>query len=178
MQPEHEPASAASIDRLTETLFELAGNQHVRVIEALAAVLTRRGREGLCGRPSGTSEPARERRFASLAGDTDSVARRPICQRIARRALRGSLIDPTRGATAMHRIDVIPAWSRNFLPVGMFGPFLFYRLTPEQLRACEWQNSHDADGIIDPKKFPRSNTSDPYWWPGSASTSGPDHAAS
>jgi hypothetical protein len=28
----------------------------------------------------------------------------------------------------MHRIDVSPAWSRDLLPIGMFGPFLFYRL--------------------------------------------------
>ena len=38
----------------------------------------------------------------------------------------------------MHRIDVSPAWARNLLPTGMFGPFLFYRPTPPRVRPGEW----------------------------------------
>jgi hypothetical protein len=160
MQREHHP-SPASIDRLANTLFDLAGYHGVRVIEALAAVLTRRGAERL-GRPSGLSEPAAGRPFTTLAEDEDSDARRAICRRIARRALHGSLIDPTQGATAMHRIDDVPAWSRDHLPIGMFGPFLFYRLAPEQLASLNAPHSPVAKGISDPEAS-RREVPDTCW---------------
>jgi hypothetical protein len=48
------------------------------------------------------------------------------------------LVDPTRGATAVHRIDDSPAWSRDLLPIGMFGPFLFYRPPPPRWQAGGW----------------------------------------
>ena len=129
--------SLALVERLADALFDLAGDQDVRVIEALAAVLARRWRRGCHSPLRGLSEPAAAPRFGSQASDADGVMRRAICQRIARRALHGSLVDPTRGATAVHRIDVNPAWSRDLLPIGMFGPFLFYRPAPPQARAIE-----------------------------------------
>jgi hypothetical protein len=129
--------SLASVERLADALFDLAGDQDVRVIEALAAVLARRWRRGCHGALRGLSEPAAAPRFGSQASDADGAMRRAICQRIARRALHGSLVDPTRGATAVHRIDVNPAWSRDLLPTGMFGPFLFYRPAPPQARSIE-----------------------------------------
>jgi hypothetical protein len=104
--------------------------------------------------------------------DTDRDARHAICRRIARRALRGSLIDPTRGATAMHRIDDVPAWSRDHLPIGMFGPFLFYRLTPEQLASADESHSPDRRDIFIPQAS-RNEAPDPCWSP-SSSSSDPD----
>ena len=127
--------SLASVERLADALFDLAGDQDVRVIEALAAVLARRWRRGCHGALRGLSEPVAAPRFGSQASDGDGAMRRAICQRIARRALHGSLVDPTRGATAVHRIDVNPAWSRDLLPTGMFGPFLFYRPAPPRAQA-------------------------------------------
>jgi hypothetical protein len=129
--------SVALVERLADALFDLAGDQDVRVIEALAAVLARRWRRGLQGPLRGLSEPADAPRFGRQESAADAAMRRAICQRIARRALHGSLVDPTRGATAMHRIDVSPAWSRDLLPTGMFGPFLFYRPTPPRGRAID-----------------------------------------
>jgi hypothetical protein len=168
MQPDHElDAGPPSIDWLADTLLDLAGNQQVRVIEALAAVLTRRGAGGL--RHPGLSEPALARPFTTLAEDTDSVARRAVCQRIARRALRGSLVDPTRGATAVHRIDDVPAWSRDLLAIGMFGPFLFYRLTPEQLSRAHDSHSPDEWSLASPQAS-RNEAPDPCWWPDSSSS--------
>lgn len=162
MQRDPEP-SPTSIDRLADTLFDLAGYHGVRVIEALAAVLTRRGPEGF--RPSGLCEPAAARPFTTLVDDADRDARRAICRRIARRALRGSLLDPTRGATAMHRIDDVPAWSRDQLPIGMFGPFLFYRLTPEQLAHAHDLHSPAVCEAFSPQAS-RSEAPDPCWCPG------------
>ena len=57
----------------------------------------------------------------------DFECRLGLCRRIARRALRGSLTDPTRGANAFHRIEASPDWARELLPVAVYGPFLFYR---------------------------------------------------
>jgi hypothetical protein len=48
-------------------------------------------------------------------------------RRVARRALRGSLADPTKGANAFHRIEASPPWARPLLPIAMYGPYLFYR---------------------------------------------------
>jgi hypothetical protein len=48
-------------------------------------------------------------------------------RRVARRALRGSLADPTKGANAFHRIEASPPWARALLPIAMYGPYLFYR---------------------------------------------------
>jgi hypothetical protein len=129
--------SVALVEWLTDALFDLAGDQDVRVIEALAAVLARRWRRGLQSPRRGLSEPADSPRFGRPESDVDTAMRRAICQRIARRALHGSLVDPTRGATAVHRIDVNPAWSRDLLPIGMFGPFLFYRPAPPRGRATD-----------------------------------------
>ena len=134
--------SLNSIARLADTLFDLAGDQDVRVIEALAAVLARQWARLWRDEPGsplrGLCEASAARPFAHEASDPDAVTRRAICQRVARRALHGSLVDPTRGATAVHRIDDSPAWSRDLLPIGMFGPFLFYRPPPPRSQAGDW----------------------------------------
>jgi hypothetical protein len=145
MQPERatrRQIGLALVERLADDLFDLAGGQDVRVIEALAAVLARRWRGGFQNPLRGLSEATFEHGFANQASDADTAMRRAICQRIARRALRGSLVDPTRGATAVHRIDDSPAWSRDLLPIGMFGPFLFYRPAPPRMRASDWPGAH------------------------------------
>jgi hypothetical protein len=53
----------------------------------------------------------------------------------------------------VHRIDVSPAWSRDLLPIGMFGPFLFYRLAPRQSLADDWLSalspSHQEIAVFD-----------------------------
>jgi len=139
MQPEHaprQPDAPALVERLAGALFDLAGDQDVRVIEALAAVLARQRREDHDPPCPGLSEAAAEPSFAQHASGPETAVRHAICQRIARRALRGSLVDPTGGATAVHRIDVSPPWSRDLLPIGMFGPFLFYRPAPTPMGAA------------------------------------------
>jgi hypothetical protein len=107
-------------------LLGLAGDESVRVVEALAAALANGGRH----RP-GAALDAVVRTSPGLCEDSTSIddlgRRLGLCRRVARRALRGSLADPTRGANAFHRIDEGPGWARDLLPVAMFGPFLFYR---------------------------------------------------
>jgi hypothetical protein len=161
MQPERsEPRQIglALAERLADALFDLAGDQDVRVIEAVAAVLARRWARRSRDEPGnslrGLSEATAARPFAHEASDPDTVIRRAICQRIARRALHGSLVDPTRGATAVHRIDDSPTWSRNLLPIGMFGPFLFYRPTPPRWQAGDWPGpySRTQQQIVGPDR--------------------------
>jgi hypothetical protein len=151
MQPERarpRPAALVLVERLACTLFDLAGDQDVRVIEALAAVLARQW-QGEHEEPyPGLSEATAQPRFMNEGSGADVPLRRAICHRIARRALCGSLVDPTRGATAVHRIDISPPWSRDLLPIGMFGPFLFYRPTPTPVQGGA---------------RPRVGTSGPQW---------------
>lgn len=141
MQPDlalRHQESSERVDRLADSLYEIAGDQDVRVIEALAAVFANRRKTAIQEAQCGLSEPATPSGFDHTGADPGVDERRAICQRVARRALRGSLVDPTRGANAVHRIEVSPAWSRNLLPIGVFGPFLFYRLTPARQRARDW----------------------------------------
>lgn len=51
-----------------------------------------------------------------------------ICRRVARRALRGLLADPTNGATHYHTKAILPRWARAQAPVAEIGEHLFYRL--------------------------------------------------
>lgn len=114
-------------EQLALTLLAIGGDQNVRVLEALAATFMNRAQRQI-------DDPelvASERCGFSFDGvaHADELGRRlELCRRIARRAVRGSLADPTQGATAFHRLDANPAWSRHRLPVATFGSFLFYKL--------------------------------------------------
>lgn len=133
MQPEplevEDRERQCSVDRLALTLLTLGADQSVRVLEALAAALVNRARQPR--RELTLREPPppgfRDAGTASAFGN-----KLPLCRRIARRALRGSLADPTLGATGFHRLEGNPAWAHDLLPVASFGSFLFYQLpTPE-----------------------------------------------
>lgn len=125
-RPERETA-------LTLTLVDLAGDASVRVVEALAAALVNDLRERPDDAPEGWSAAASSsspspRGLCEDARAIDDFERRlGLCRRVARRALRGSLADPTRGANAFHRIEASPPWARGLLPVAEHGSYLFYR---------------------------------------------------
>lgn len=132
MPPENDRNCAHDPGReeaLTLRLLDLAGGESVRVVEALAAALVNDLRE----RPE---EAIRD--WSAAPGAAPGLAedgrtfdefdcRLALCRRVARRALRGSLSDPTRGANAFHRIEASPEWARGLLPVATYGPYLFYR---------------------------------------------------
>jgi len=48
------------------------------------------------------------------------------CLRIARRAAKGVLKDPTGGATHYHAKDVYPPWTNGRKPSAKIGNHLFY----------------------------------------------------
>jgi N-acetylmuramoyl-L-alanine amidase len=126
--PPEQDADLAREEALTLALLDLAGTDSVRVIEALAAALV----NDLRDRPEDATEhwsapPAPTGLCEDGRVIRDFDCRLGLCRRIARRALRGSLTDPTRGANAFHRIEASPAWARELLPVAVYGPYLFYR---------------------------------------------------
>lgn len=125
------PVPDERIERLANALLSLAGDESVRVLEALAAALVNRLDEDDAA-VEAAAEALEELRGPGLseaspawAGNTDE--RLALCRRIARRALRGSLFDPTGGANAFHRVDASPSWARRLMPVAVCGSFLFYR---------------------------------------------------
>jgi hypothetical protein len=126
--PPEQGVDHAREEALTLTLLDLAGDDSVRVIEALAAALVndlRERPEEVAESWSAVAAPAGLCEDARVTGDFG--CRLGLCRRIARRALRGSLADPTRGANAFHRIEASPDWARGLLPVATYGPYLFYR---------------------------------------------------
>lgn len=118
------------IEHLAVALVTVAGDQNVRVLEAVAAALANRyRRQDETGHAAGPEEadllgPGLAE--APAAWDGQRCERLELCRRIARRAVRGSLTDPTGGATTFHRVDESPAWARHLLPLAVFGRFLFY----------------------------------------------------
>jgi hypothetical protein len=117
----------ASVEQLASTLLTVGADQDVRVLEALAAALVNGCRQTGHRIDYALNEPAAAV-FADATANRDLGRKLQLGRRVARRALRGSLADPTLGATAFHRIDANPAWSRELLPVAVIGSFLFYKL--------------------------------------------------
>ena len=122
-------AAAARIttDRIAAALLHIASNENVRVIEALASTIVNALQSGAEAKHSFVFGRARLLRYPSLIA-TDETAKTAAFKRIARRALSKTLNDPTLGATAFHRIETSPTWSKGRLPIAVFGAFLFYRL--------------------------------------------------
>lgn len=137
-----EPAAAAAsnsdplVEHLAWRLLALASDQSVRTIEALASVLTNQDHDGPVsvedappvGRLPPVCPPQSKASVELEAEQTEPSENLPLCRRVARRAVHRSLLDPTGGANAFHRIDASPRWSKRSLPIASFGSFLFYRL--------------------------------------------------
>ena len=121
----------ATVERLATTLLRIGADQEVRVLEALAATLVNGGGRDRPGRDFGLAEPE-PAAFIDRPPVGDCDRKLELGRRIARRALRGSLVDPTRGATAFHRVDANPAWALDQLPVAVIGSFLFYKLSAQK----------------------------------------------
>ena len=129
-------------DTLARTIFGEARGETARGKEAVAAVVmnrVRRAREaggtywwggtvtGVCRRPWqfacwNISDPNREKLESITAGNKTFQS----CLRIARRAIAGTLDDPTDGATHYHTKAVSPPWARSKAPSAEIGNHLFY----------------------------------------------------
>ncbi len=120
-------AQRITSDRIAAALSRLAGKENIRVIEALASAIANSLKsEGDFDQPFAYERVQLLRHSRNLYGeDQTKIA---AIRRIARRALCETLCDPTRGSNAFHRVEISPDWSKDILPVAVFGPFLFYRL--------------------------------------------------
>jgi len=123
-----EAASARiTTDRIAAALMHIAANENVRVIEALASTIVNALNAGVEAQHSFVFGRERLLRYPSAIA-ADETRKTATFRRIARRAVSKTLNDPTLGATAFHRIETSPTWAKSFLPVAVFGSFLFYRI--------------------------------------------------
>lgn len=113
-------------DRIAATLHFLAGDESIRVLEALASAIANSLKsEHDADQPFAYARVKLLRQARSFHGENQEKA--ATIRMIARNALRGNLRDPTRGSNAFHRVETTPEWSKDVLPVAVFGPFIFYR---------------------------------------------------
>lgn len=120
-------AAKITSERIAAALLHLAGNESVRVIEALASTIVNALKSNAERDHAFVFGRTRLLRYPSLAS-SDDTPKTATFRRIARRALSETLNDPTLGATAFHRIESSPAWSKARLPIAVFGSFLFYKI--------------------------------------------------
>lgn len=129
------------IDVLARTIYGEARGEPVRGKEAVAAVIMNRVRlarrrggywwgdsiQTVCQKPWQFScwndnDPNRKKLLAVTR--ENSVFK--TCLRVARRAVRGALKDPTRGSTHYHTLNVDPPWSSGRAPVVIIGRHKFF----------------------------------------------------
>lgn len=120
-------AQRITSDRIAAAILHLASDESIRVIESLASAITNSLRsECDIDQPFAHERVQLLRHPHNISGEDQTKT--AAIRRIARRALRGTLCDPTRGSNAFHRVETTPEWSKEILPVAVIGPFLFYRL--------------------------------------------------
>lgn len=104
--------------RVGAILADLVPDGNVRAMEALAIVILRSDWGHICAAAS-TLKPRR----SNGSSMHRAVA---VGERIARRALAGTLADSSRGASRFHRVGDFPDWARESRPSAQIGDFLFY----------------------------------------------------
>lgn len=133
------------IDVMARTLWGEARSEGVKGMEAVAHVILNRVKVALnndgeywwgnsivavCQKPYQFScwnhnDPNRAKIVALDASDMHFATG----LRIARRAVYGGLgVDPTRGATHYHTVDILPFWAKGETPTVTIGRHVFYQL--------------------------------------------------
>jgi len=130
------------VDVLARTIYGEARGELVRGQEAVAAVVINRVRrararngrywwgssiEEVCLKSWqfscwNSNDPNRQK-IETVTADTEIFQ---TCLRVARRAVSGTLKDPTSGATHYHVTGLQPAWSRRRAPSAEIGNHQFY----------------------------------------------------
>lgn len=131
------------VDVLARTLWGEARGEGDKGMEAVAAVILNRvafaeGRAGywwgndiisVCQKPYqfscwNRSDPS----YLKLQAVTPSDRHFATALRIARRAVIGAIVDPTRGATHYHADYVSPYWAKGQTPTVVIGRHIFFNL--------------------------------------------------
>ena len=129
------------VDILARTIYGEARGESVRGQEAVAAVVINRVRRAaerggywwggtvvdICTKPFQFScwnpnDPNRAK-IEAVAADDPAFA---CGLRIAKRAVRGALSDPTGGATHYHTAAIAPSWAAGHEPSARIGNHVFY----------------------------------------------------
>jgi N-acetylmuramoyl-L-alanine amidase len=120
----------AAVELVARTIAAEGRDGGLPLMTAIAAVIANRWRRAGPGRADAGCICCDGAVFACWAG-----GRRPpdivgplaaTCRRLARRALAGTLADPTAGATRYHHQDAFPRWSRGRAPDAQISDWLFY----------------------------------------------------
>ncbi|HYD31869.1 MAG TPA: cell wall hydrolase [Azospirillaceae bacterium] len=134
-----------AVDTLARTLWGESRGEPLRGIEAVAAVVVNRvaaarARRGHWWGSTVVEVCRKPFQFSCWNdGDPNSAKLRDIppdhpafetCLRVARRAVAGTLPDPTDGATHYHARSVHPSWAMGRLPCAEIGGHLFYKDIP------------------------------------------------
>lgn len=109
------------VSTIAPMLAFLTSDGNVRLMEALAVVIARSDWGRIC---AAAATPAAEQSMTTPR----AAAILSAAERIARRAIAGTIGDPINGATRFHRLGQLPDWARGAEPVADVGDFLFYRL--------------------------------------------------
>jgi N-acetylmuramoyl-L-alanine amidase len=126
----------AAVELVARTIAAEGRDGGLALMQAVAAVIANRWRRAGLGRADAGTVCCDGAVFACWRG-----GRRPpdiigplaaTCRRLARRALAGTLADPTDGATRYHHQDAFPRWSRGCAPNAQIGDRLFYGETEEE----------------------------------------------
>lgn len=131
------------VDVLARTLWGEARGEGSAGMEAVACVILNRARIArklggywwgndviqVCHKPFQFScwnkdDP----NYRQVAAVDESNLYFATAKRIARRALAGTLSDPTMGATHYHAAGISPYWAKNKEPVAVIGHHIFYKL--------------------------------------------------
>lgn len=134
-------ARLKDIDTLARTIWGEARGESISGQEAVASVILNRvafsKRKGrywwgnnvvdVCQAPQQFScwnktDPNFQKLIKVGAGDINFC----MCQRIAERAVSGTLEDKTNGATHYHTRQIMPKWARGKTPCAEIGAHLFY----------------------------------------------------
>lgn len=130
------------VDVLARTIYGEARGELVRSQEAVAAVVINRVRrarqrngrywwgssiEEVCLKSwqfsCWNSDDTNRKKIEAVTADTETFQ---TCLRVARRAVSGTLKDPTNGATHYHVTGLQPAWARRRAPSAEIGNHQFY----------------------------------------------------
>ncbi|MBR7158352.1 MAG: cell wall hydrolase [Alphaproteobacteria bacterium] len=130
-----------AVDILARTVYGEARGEGLLGMEAVASVVINRVRfarqrggfwwgatvKDVCLRPKQfscwNSDDANSELITKVDASDKIFA---LCRRIARRAVCGVLLDPTRGATHYHNRKCSPLWARKAIPCAEIGNHVFY----------------------------------------------------
>jgi hypothetical protein len=123
-------AKQSPAEHLAGLLDAIVLDGNVRAMEGVACTLVRAG-----SRMQIVADHVLSARAHPVRLPLPGSASRSLAMRTARRALAGSIDDPSRGALAFHRIGDMPAWARSARPLTQIGEIVFYAVTPDILNA-------------------------------------------